>query len=793
MTRFFAYAGEAVTALWRNRTRSMLTILGMIIGSSSIIAVFGISKGAAGGIQAMFNSFGPTPIFVFVDSTQDYPDLAQIRYEDLRRVQEELGPQAAAVEPIYQSTMPVRHGSITHYYQITDDGSYHPDQLVMAQGRKISAEDLTEAARVADISSDVAQRFFGDTDALGKDITVGGNHVTVIGVYPAMKGSLFSGTIANTIFLPYTTFYRFFPGSPDGLQVYPANEDNAAEVGDLTKKALQHIHGSRAQYNVQDGEAFVNGFENVLNIVAVGLSAIGGVALLVAGIGIMNIMLVSVTERTREIGIRRSIGASRADIATQFLMEAILLALAGGVTGMLLGLAVTVGGAELDQQTARGRYHSVRFNRLDRPGFFGNGRHHFRPLSGISRRRDGSDTGATRMIYLQEALSVLFANKVRSLLTMLGLIIGVGAVVAIQTLGSSMAGAINGTLAPLSDDTFFVFANSTQNDYQKALISQSDINALATLPNVRVAYPLTGASDLVKHAHRQARLFISGDAAEPFNTTPLKAGRRISQGDVDERANVAVISDRAYQRLFAPGANAVGEAIYVGPQRYEVVGVLTPPKTGLLNAQFGGDVSAPYTTVIQQYMRGSKVQAARIVVDDTSQIGQTEVAVIKKLRDLHGDPNLEYDSTDKSQITRSISSVFGVMTIVVGVIGAISLLVAGIGIMNIMLVSVTERTREIGVRKAIGANRAQILVQFFIEALLLCGIGCGIGCVIGLLIGGAVNSMAIIKLTGYVAPLPWVQSLIIAGAFAAVVTLAFGTYPAYRAAALDPIEALRYE
>jgi putative ABC transport system permease protein len=347
VTRLLAYAAEAAAALWRNRARSILTILGMIIGSWSIIAVFGISKGATSGIQATFQSFGPSPIFVFVDRTQDYPDLAQIRFEDVRRIADELGPQAAAVEPFYQLSLPVRYGTTMQYYQISVDGSYHPDSIVMEEGRKISADDVAQAARVADISSDVSERFFGGASALGKEIAIDGNYVTIVGVYPAMQGSLFSGTVSNTVIVPYTTFYRFHPQPPDGILVYPADENNATAVGDLAKKALQHIHGARAVYNVQDAQAFVQGFENVLNIVGTGLSAIGGVALLVAGIGIMNIMLVSVTERTREIGIRRSIGASRRDIVFQFLMEALLLSLAGGLTGMLLGLATTIGGAAL--------------------------------------------------------------------------------------------------------------------------------------------------------------------------------------------------------------------------------------------------------------------------------------------------------------------------------------------------------------------------------------------------------------------------------------------------------------
>lgn len=133
------------------------------------------------------------------------------------------------------------------------------------------------------------------------------------------------------------------------------------------------------------------------------------------------------------------------------------------------------------------------------------------------------------------------------------------------------------------------------------------------------------------------------------------------------------------------------------------------------------------------------------------------------------------------------------LTLIVAVIGAVSLVVAGIGILNIMLVSVAERTREIGIRKAIGATRFQILMQFFIEALLLSSIGCGIGLVLGLALGGAVDEFGIVKLSGVVPAIPWIRATAIAVGFATIVTLLFGTYPAYRAARLDPIEALRYE
>jgi ABC-type antimicrobial peptide transport system permease subunit len=397
------------------------------------------------------------------------------------------------------------------------------------------------------------------------------------------------------------------------------------------------------------------------------------------------------------------------------------------------------------------------------------------------------------VIYFEEALRVIFANKVRSLLTVTGLIIGVGAVIAIQVLGNSMSGAIAGTLGNLSDNSFIIFPGSTQSNYERAMVTRSDITELSAMPNVAQAVPMVGASDLLRHGHEQARYYINGDPVEPFNNVPLAMGRRFTAEEVDSSANICVLSDRAYHRLFPHGGNPLGQSVYAGVHRYLIVGVTAPPRNGLLNLQFGGNVSVPYTTILRQYIRGERVGAARIIVKDVSSLSLTEVAAIKELRALHGNQRLEYSTFDKAQLTQGINQVFGAMTLVVAFIGAVSLLVAGIGIMNIMLVSVTERTREIGVRKAIGATRTQVLAQFFIEALLLCGIGCSIGLALGLAIGWSVNTFAIVKLTGYTAPLPWVASAILTILFTAVVTIAFGTYPAYRAAALDPIEALRYE
>jgi putative ABC transport system permease protein len=168
-------------------------------------------------------------------------------------------------------------------------------------------------------------------------------------VYADIKGSFLNSILSSSaVFVPYTAFYQdFSPGAVDSLQVFAARPDRADAVGALAVTVLQRIHGTRSQYTIQNGAGFVSSFDGVLSVVAAGLSAIGGVALVVAGIGIMNIMLVSVTERTREIGIRKAIGATRGNIAMQFVMESVVLSLVGGGIGMGIGLIVTIGAASI--------------------------------------------------------------------------------------------------------------------------------------------------------------------------------------------------------------------------------------------------------------------------------------------------------------------------------------------------------------------------------------------------------------------------------------------------------------
>jgi ABC-type antimicrobial peptide transport system permease subunit len=391
-----------------------------------------------------------------------------------------------------------------------------------------------------------------------------------------------------------------------------------------------------------------------------------------------------------------------------------------------------------------------------------------------------------------EALGVLNANRTRTALTMLGLVIGVTAVIAIQVAGAGLEGAIDGTLGAFNDRSFTLVPNTRQGDFTRARIKYEDVLAAKrAVPNIAEGIPFGANARVVHVGHHRARLQIGGEADARYVATPLRFGRAFDVAEIADAAHVCVLSDNAYTKLYPDGGDPTGTSIGLGDRRYVIVGVFAKPN-GVQIDITRQDISIPYTTFGSDFAHGAFLFGARFIVDDTGSLAATESATTAFFSKLKGG-HVEYQTIDKRSISQGISGIIGAVTFLVAIIGAVSLVVAGIGILNIMLVSVAERTREIGIRKAIGATRGQVLLQFFVEALLISLIGCLIGMLFGVTIGALVNQFALVKISGMVPAIPWLRSIAIAVGFATLVTLAFGTYPAWRAARLDPIEALRYE
>ncbi|MHB8154208.1 MAG: ABC transporter permease [Vulcanimicrobiaceae bacterium] len=395
--------------------------------------------------------------------------------------------------------------------------------------------------------------------------------------------------------------------------------------------------------------------------------------------------------------------------------------------------------------------------------------------------------------YIAESIAMLRANGTRTLLAIIGLSIGIATVVSVQVVGYGLSGSIDRRLSAISSHTFFLQANANQGSYRTTGITMRDLRRLqASHPNISQIYPSYETTAVVGFGHHRVLLGLGATGDQRNISMPMAQGRAFTPADLAARARIAILTYHTFKRLDPDGKPMLGRFIRAGSHTYRVVGILAKPPTGFLAFAFANDVGVPYTTIIRQYIRDSRFYGAVVRVHHVSDMQQTELAVRHQLTHLkHG--RATYQTQDRKQLSSQVDGVSMAITLVIGLIGGISLLVAGIGIMNILLVSIAERTREIGIRKAIGAKRSQIMLQFFIEAALLAFGGSLLGCGIGLALGAWVNTAYIVKVLGVIVPIPWLMTVELAVIFATIVTLAFGTYPALRASRLNPIEALRYE
>jgi putative ABC transport system permease protein len=349
MARFLAYVPEALESIWRNRTRSLLSVLGMVIGIASVIAVLGLSQAGSNGMKQVLSSGGNPGFIVVADQSQDDPALATLYYRDTQLLVSYAPGAIARAIPIYQSGFRMTVNGKSDFLALNSTEAMNSKNGVeILAGRTIEAEDVESAANVGIISKTAADKFFRNGNAVGHTVNVNSQRITIIGVY-TITGSLFNSLSGDALYVPYTTAHHMLPGPISFIEFWPTPGTAAVDAIAAARAALARIH-RRAQYVIQDQSAALGIFEKVIAAIGIGLTFIGGIALFVAGVGIMNIMLVSVTERTREIGIRKSIGASSSDIATQFLMEATILSLTGGILGTAIGVIVVLFGRGIIQQ-----------------------------------------------------------------------------------------------------------------------------------------------------------------------------------------------------------------------------------------------------------------------------------------------------------------------------------------------------------------------------------------------------------------------------------------------------------
>jgi len=401
---------------------------------------------------------------------------------------------------------------------------------------------------------------------------------------------------------------------------------------------------------------------------------------------------------------------------------------------------------------------------------------------------------------IYEALESLTVNKLRSFLTVLGIVIGVAAVIAMLAIGRGAQQSINDQINSLGTNVIYVFSGG-QDVRNPRPLTTDDVAAIsdpAQAPAVLRATPIMQGSSTVSIRGESVRTSVVGVEPQYADLTNLTTseGSFVTEAQLQQRSAVVVLGTDVADGLFGRTTDLIGETVRIDNQVFRVVGVLESKGGGGFGSQ-DNRVIVPLTTAQSRILRRSTRQTVdQIIVQARSSEEMTlaveQVKSLLNARHRTTPDHQDFSLINQQDILNIAGSITGVLTLFLGGIAGISLLVGGIGIMNIMYVTVSERTREIGLRKALGARKFDIMVQFLSESALLSLIGGLIGILvaqgISLLVGfiAAQNDVAI-------TPLIQTDSILLATLFSAAVGLFFGFYPARRAANLQPVEALRYE
>ena len=401
-----------------------------------------------------------------------------------------------------------------------------------------------------------------------------------------------------------------------------------------------------------------------------------------------------------------------------------------------------------------------------------------------------------------EALESLSGNKLRSGLTVLGIVIGVAAVIAMLAVGRGAEESITGSISGIGTNLLFVFRGGTDESIRNTRpITLADADAIAdpfAAPSVEAVAPLLQANREISFGGERTTVEVNGVTPTyfPVRNYELTEGEFITEEHLLGRASVVLLGPEAADTLFGRHDGITGETIRIDGQPFRILGVLATKGGGAFGSEDNRAIIPFSTAQARLIRRNTRDQVDLLLVQavsgDTVLMATEEISQI--LRQRHRTPVGADDFTVFTQqdLLTTFQSITGVFTLVLGGIAGISLVVGGIGIMNIMLVSVTERTREIGLRKAVGARRHDIVIQFLTESSVLSLIGGMIGIMLGWLISFGLGEIAVATGTDFV-PVVGIDAIGLAIASSTVIGLFFGIYPANRAASLEPVEALRYE
>jgi putative ABC transport system permease protein len=396
--------------------------------------------------------------------------------------------------------------------------------------------------------------------------------------------------------------------------------------------------------------------------------------------------------------------------------------------------------------------------------------------------------GATFLLALRE----IRRHVMRSILTTLGIIIGIAGVVTMVTLGNGVTASVEEQINSFGTNAFFIFPARVDNREPQPM-KQDDVQAIMEqIAGVKMAAAQVERPVTAFHNGQNWNATVEGVGNDYLDARNIgiEEGRRFTEAEEQSGANVCVVGPTIIEEIFVPGVSALGEEMRVNTVACRVIGVFKSRSVGGSNQDLDNTILMPLKNIQRRFVGNDDIGYITVSYDPAYDSAAMQSALVKLMRERRNVPEGEdpdFEMVDTAQANEAVATTIGLMTAMVAAIAGIALVVGGIGIMNIMLVSVTERTREIGIRLAIGALAREVRLQFLTEAVVLC------------CFGGLIGVLLALALSFWLAGLmevPWVFSpttAVVAFLFCALLGIAFGYYPARRASKLDPIDTLRHE
>jgi putative ABC transport system permease protein len=844
---------QAFQDLKSNKLRSTLTLFGIVWGIMAIMILLGWGFGFRDYMWEGMGKIGKDLVVVIPGHTSigvggyktGRPIVPEL--DDIEAIQIQC-PSVAEVNPQMGRFYQVKGETEAREYNIRGvlPVAKKMNNWQVAQGRFISEDDIRNRRRFAFIGNNVKEQLFGEeSEPVGQKIKIRGVSFLIVGV--AVEKELQMSTINSRhddqVLIPLSTALQLWGDGRSLSLIFATPKENTKSSQVVSE--IRNVLAERHRFDPKDEEALFilefAFFEKMFNLLSLGLNIllglIGIITLFIGGVGVMNIMFVSVQERTREIGILKAVGAKNRDIRLQFLAEALVITMLGGFVGFLLGSAL-LGAVNLLPLPP---YIPLPQNSIELSlivvfvmiltgvisGYIpAKNAAKMEPAAALQYERGETVVGkkipkplwVSRTLtgeLIGQAFLEIRSSKSRSFLTMFGIFWGIAAVIMLIGFGTGFQGFFEREFGKMGEKTIFVSGGRVQSKrgtYRQARrvrLSEKDVEALKTFPvEVEDVLPEYDCRFLVvKYGSESRAVHTLGVVPETLRMRNFKVvrGRFINQGDIDDKGRVCFLGANMPERLFGNRTRDVtGEHVNVNGIRYLVIGMAQPKGLQLsINTSYDDDkIMIPFTTALKDFSGDKYVSRILVSPVKKERYQKTELEIRNTLARLH-----RFDPEDEDALnvfsmlegTEFLTYIVLGLQVFLGGVGVITLMIGAVGVMNIMFFVVTQRTREIGIRRAVGALKRHIFQQLFTEAIVLTFLGGLIGFGIGWGLNAGLTALVEIlrsqnaQLMMLFSPEnSLISSLVTVFLMVAAGFLA-GLTPALRAMRLDIVDSLRYE